>query len=410
MTFNPVRLADLFKYYRGLPHQLAAISELEDALNAAAPALLSKEQAWFKTWSTVGKQTDLAPALQLIKEFEGCRLSAYPDPLSGAEPWTIGYGTTRYSAGTPVKRGDKINVIEADMLLRLEVDRIAQQLRAIPNWNAMSDAQRSALVSFAYNLGDFYGRTDFETISAALRDKNWAAVPAAMLLYRNPGTPVEAGLARRRRAEGELWLSGMVPQLQQDKVQDSKPQQSKPQEQQPQQGILLRVPYEAQNDNSSGTGYRECFSSSAAMAARFYGKVSSDDAYNKIRAKFGDTTDSQAQVKALQSLGLEARLRTNCNAAFLEAELRAGRPIMVGWLHKGPITAPTGGGHWSVVIGCTSAAFIHNDPNGEADLINGGYVNHSKGAGIAYSRKNWLRRWEADGANTGWALLVSPKS
>jgi len=202
----------------------------------------------------------------------------------------------------------------------------------------------------------------------------------------------------------------MVPQLQQDKVQDSKPQQSKPQEQQPQQGILLRVPYEAQNDNSSGTGYRECFSSSAAMAARFYGKVSSDDAYNKIRAKFGDTTDSQAQVKALQSLGLEARLRTNCNAAFLEAELRAGRPIMVGWLHKGPITAPTGGGHWSVVIGCTSAAFIHNDPNGEADLINGGYVNHSKGAGIAYSRKNWLRRWEADGANTGWALLVSPKS
>jgi GH24 family phage-related lysozyme (muramidase) len=410
MTFNPVRLADLFKYYRGLPHQLAAISELEDALNAAAPALLSKEQAWFKTWSTVGKQTDLAPAIQLIKEFEGCRLSAYPDPLSGAEPWTIGYGTTRYSAGTPVKRGDKINVIEADMLLRLEVDRIAQQLRAIPNWNAMSDAQRSALVSFAYNLGDFYGRTDFETISAALRDKNWAAVPAAMLLYRNPGTPVEAGLARRRRAEGELWLSGMVPQLQQDKVQDSKPQQSKPQEQQPQQGILLRVPYEAQNDNSSGTGYRECFSSSAAMAARFYGKVSSDDAYNKIRAKFGDTTDSQAQVKALQSLGLEARLRTNCNAAFLEAELRAGRPIMVGWLHKGPITAPTGGGHWSVVIGCTSAAFIHNDPNGEADLINGGYVNHSKGAGIAYSRKNWLRRWEADGANTGWALLVSPKS
>jgi GH24 family phage-related lysozyme (muramidase) len=410
MTFNPVRPADLFKEYRGLPHQLAAISELEDALNAAAPALLSKEQAWFKTWSTVGKQTDLAPAIQLIKEFEGCRLSAYPDPLSGAEPWTIGYGTTRYSAGTPVKRGDKINVIEADMLLRLEVDRIAQQLRAIPNWNAMSDAQRSALVSFAYNLGDFYGHTDFETISAALRDKNWAAVPAAMLLYRNPGTPVEAGLARRRRAEGELWLSGMVPQLQQDKVQDSKPQQSKPQEQQPQQGILLRVPYEAQNDNSSGTGYRECFSSSAAMVARFYGKVSSDDAYNKIRAKFGDTTDSQAQVKALQSLGLEARLRTNCNAAVLEAELRAGRPVMVGWLHKGPITAPTGGGHWSVVIGCTSAAFIHNDPNGEADLINGGYVNHSKGAGIAYSRKNWLRRWEADGANTGWALLVSPKS
>lgn len=390
---NPVRLSDLFRYFKSLPHQMAALSELEAAINKAAPKLLSRDQEWFKTWSTAGKLTDLAPAIQLIKEFEGCRLSAYPDPLSGAEPWTIGYGTTRYSTGVPVKRGDKINVIEADMLLRLEVDRIAERLRTIPHWTALSDAQRSALVSFAYNLGpDFYGSSGFDTISTALRDKDWAAVPAAMLLYRNPGTPVEAGLLRRRKAEGELWLSGMAPQLQQQ-----------------QRGVLLRVPYEAQNDNSSGTGYRECFSSSAAMVARFYGKVSSDDAYNKIRDRFGDTTNPQAQVKALQSLGLEARLRTNCNAAVLETELDAGRPVMVGWLHKGPVGAPTGGGHWSVIIGYTSAAFIHNDPNGEADLINGGYLNHSRGSGIAYSRKNWLRRWEADGANTGWAMLVSAK-
>ena len=80
---------------------------------------------------------------------------------------------------------------------------------------------------------------------------------------------------------------------------------------------------------------------------------------------------------------------------------------MVGWLHKGPVGAPTGGGHWSVIIGATDAAYIHNDPNGEADLVNGGYLNHTKGAGIAYSRKNWLRRWEVDGPGTGWALTVS---
>ena len=60
-------------------------------------------------------------------------------------------------------------------------------------------------------------------------------------------------------------------------------------------------------------------------------------------------------------------------------------------------------------VGCTPAAFIHNDPNGEANLVNGGYVNHTNGSGIVYSRKNWLRRWEADGANTGWAMLVSAK-
>ena len=93
---------------------------------------------------------------------------------------------------------------------------------------------------------------------------------------------------------------------------------------------------------------------------------------------------------------------------MLEAELAAGRPVPVGWLHKGPVGAPNGGGHWSVVIGQTPAAFIHHDPNGEADLVRGGYVNHSKGAGIAYSRKNWLRRWEVDGAGTGWAMIVRP--
>jgi len=382
---QPLRLIDLFRYFKGLPHQLAAISELEAAIG---PRLLSRDQSWFKTWSTAGVQTDLADAIQIIKEFEGCHLSAYPDPLSGGDPWTIGYGTTRYGAGDPVKRGDKINVIEADMLLRLEVDRIADRLRTIPHWASMADPQRCALVSFAYNLGTgFYGSAGFDTISAALRDKDWPSVPAALLLYCNPGSAVEAGLLRRRKAEGALWQKG-IPQPQQ-------------------QGILLRVPYEAQNDNASGTGYRECFSSSAAMVARFYGKVTNDDAYNKIRAKHGDTTDAQAQIKALQSLALNARLRTNCTPAVIDTELQAGRPVMVGWLHKGPVGAPTGGGHWSVIVGSTSGAYIHNDPNGEADMVNGGYANHIKGAGIAYSRKNWLRRWEVDGPGTGWAMLVS---
>jgi GH24 family phage-related lysozyme (muramidase) len=385
-----IRLIDLFKYYKNLPHQMAAVTELEASIINAAPQLMDRSQPWFKTWSTAGKQKDIAGAIQLIKEFEGCRLAAYPDPGTGGDPWTIGYGTTRYGAGQPVKRGDKITIIEADLLLRLEIDRIAAKLQStVPHWDAMNNSQCAALVSFAYNLGDgFYGAAGFETISRCLRDRDWAAVPAALELYRNPGTAVEAGLLRRRKAEGVLW-SKEAPSLQQN-------------------GVLLKVAYEAQNDNASGTGYRECFSSSAAMVARFYGKVSSDDAYNKTRAKFGDTTNPQAHVKALQSLGLEARLRTNCTPAVLEAELHAGRPVMVGWLHKGPVAAPTGGGHWSVVIGYTDGAFIHNDPNGEADLVNGGYVNHTKGAGIAYSRKNWLRRWEVDGAGTGWAMVVTP--
>jgi len=205
---SPITLQQLFRYYKGLPHQAAAVQQLESDLEQNGYAVaMRRSRDWFATWSQDGKQTDLAAAIALIKEFEGVHLSAYPDPLSGGEPWTIGYGTTRYSGNTPVKRGDRINMIEADMLLRLEVDRIAEKLRTtVPHWKVMDDSQRSALVSFAYNLGaGFYGAAGFETISRCLRDRDWAAVPAALELYRNPGTNVEAGLLRRRRAEGKLW-------------------------------------------------------------------------------------------------------------------------------------------------------------------------------------------------------------
>jgi hypothetical protein len=204
-----VKLSDLFRYYKhGTPHQMAAISELEAELLKVAPAILNRDQAWYKTWQQGGKLHNYESAAKLIKEFEGCHLSAYPDPLSGGDPWTIGYGTTRYSDGRKVQRGDKITVIEASSLLELEIDRIAAKLRAtVPFWNAMSGNQQCALISFAYNLGSgFYGSEGFETISKRLKDKDWAGVPDALLLYRNPGTNVEAGLLRRRQAEGRLWI------------------------------------------------------------------------------------------------------------------------------------------------------------------------------------------------------------
>lgn len=211
MTQNKIRLPDLFKYYRQLPHQSAALSELEEAINKANPHLLGRDQGWFKTWSQGGKQGDYAAAIKLIKEFEGCHLTSYPDPLSGGEPYTIGYGTTRYPGDRKVSRGDKITVIEADMFLRTEIDKIAKKLsETVPHWSAMTDGQQSALISFSYNLGSgFYGSSGFETISKRLRERDWDAIPDALLLYRNPGTNVEAGLKRRRIAEGALWRESM---------------------------------------------------------------------------------------------------------------------------------------------------------------------------------------------------------
>ena len=173
-------------------------------------------------------------------------------------------------------------------------------------------------------------------------------------------------------------------------------------------GNPLSVTYFYQNDNASGTGYRECFSSSCAMLAAYYGKVFSDDQYNKLRSKYGDTTSLTAQLNALTSLGLHPAFSTKGSAKDLEGEIDAGRPVAVGWLHKGAATAPTGGGHWSVVIGYSPTHFILHDPNGEAALVTGGYVNHTNGKGVSYSRKNWLPRWQVEGPGTGWYLTCKP--
>jgi hypothetical protein len=171
----------------------------------------------------------------------------------------------------------------------------------------------------------------------------------------------------------------------------------------------LPVKWQSQNDNASGTGYRECFSSSCAMLAMYWGKVANDNAYNAVRAKYGDSTDAQAQLAALRSLGLKADFHTDGNAVALEREIDAGRPVAVGWLHHGPVSAPTGGGHWSVVIGYTTArdAWIMHDPNGEARLAEGGYTPNTNGAGLRYSRRNWNPRWMVGGSG-GWYLTCRP--
>jgi GH24 family phage-related lysozyme (muramidase) len=157
----------------------------------------------------------LVPALVLIKEFEGCRLEAYPDPGTGGAPWTIGWGTTTYYDGTPVRKGDTISQELADAMLacRVWVDGLALA-RKVPGWDALNANQRAALVSFTYNVGPaWFGGEGFTSITARVRDARWAEVPAALMLYVNPGSPAEAGLKRRRRAEGALWAKPMAGQV-----------------------------------------------------------------------------------------------------------------------------------------------------------------------------------------------------
>ena len=218
-----VDLHNFFQFYdERNPNHVKAVQWLEDNLPVE---YLGDNADWAEIFR--GKKTNAVAAtsaaaapvtgddvpmmgIKLIKEFEGCHLKAYPDPLSGGLPITIGWGSTRKKDGSAFKMGDVITQQEADELLISQCkNQFLPALRKIPHWNEMSDGKRGALLSFAYNLGaGFYGGNNFNTITKRLKNKEWDLVPDALYLYRNPGSNVEAGLARRRKAEGEAWKKG----------------------------------------------------------------------------------------------------------------------------------------------------------------------------------------------------------
>jgi hypothetical protein len=92
----------------------------------------------------------------------------------------------------------------------------------------------------------------------------------------------------------------------------------------------------------------------------------------------------------------------------LEDQIRKGFPNPCGWLHKGHVSSPSGGGHWSCVVGLEDGSAVVNDPFGRADLVHGGYVDTwiTAGQAVRYSEKNWGRRWQVEGPGTGWSIIA----
>ena len=205
-----IKFIDAVKHHKDLEHQNRAWEFLQVTIHKE---ILDEFARLYRNEKIEPTLDGLPfPGVALIKEFEGFSSKAYYDPKTGKLPITIGWGSTRRKDGSSFMIGNRITQEEADDLLYFQLRReFLPSLQKIPYWSEMSDNQRGALLSFAYNLGaDFYGGSGFNTISRNLREKDWKAIPETLELYRNPGTNVEAGLLRRRIAEGELWKSGSI--------------------------------------------------------------------------------------------------------------------------------------------------------------------------------------------------------
>ena len=148
-----------------------------------------------------------ADTLALIKEFEGLRLEAYPDPGSkNGIPWTIGYGHTK-----GVKKGDKITAAQAEEFLKADIAVAINVLRQYVTI-ALNENQEGAGASFILNIGEtlFKKSSVLKYINAG----RLAEVPGRMALYRMNDGKVMNGLVRRRTAEGNLWMKPVSTNVQ----------------------------------------------------------------------------------------------------------------------------------------------------------------------------------------------------
>lgn len=383
---------------RGGSHHQAFWNALDATLTPDQVASISPGGALRSIWESAAPAAPATPAvaaaIPLIRQFEGCRLTAYPDPETGAEPWTIGWGSTTDASGAPFRPGHTITQAEADALLLARAQRDHAQLaQRIPTWSRLSANQQAALLSFTYNCGPtWYGSAGFSTLTSLLQRGDLIQVPAALALYVNPGGPSEAGLRRRRAAEAALWSTGSRTT--------------------PSTAITnpLPVPFFPQQDNGPN-GWRQCQTSSIAMCLAYLKitGIRDDLDYLPIVQRHGDTTSQDSHRKALAELGVRARFRQNMTTGDLLAELKAGLPVAIGILHHGPVSKPTGGGHYITAIGFTDAAWIVHDPYGELNLVDGGWSSQSLNAGRSqrYSFRNLNPRWLPEGPASGWGWVFS---
>lgn len=161
-----------------------------------------------------------AAAPLLIRQFEGCRLSAYQD---AAGVWSIGYGHTAW-----VKQDDTCTQAQADAWLEEDAASVAGVIEKWTDATATSDNEFAAMVSLAFNIGPtaFAG----SSVLKFHRANDKIAAADAFLTWDkahvNGRLQQVDGLLRRRQAERALYLENplvVLPPLHGEEPASSQP-------------------------------------------------------------------------------------------------------------------------------------------------------------------------------------------
>ena len=146
--------------------------------------------------------------IKLVQQFEGCakkradgRFDAYPDPGSGGDPWTIGWGTT----GPDVRRGVTWTQQQCDDRFIEHLNEFAENVAKALSGAATSQPQFDALVSFSYNVG--LGNLQKSTLLKKHKAGDFAGAANEFAKWNKAAGKVMNGLTRRRAAEAALYRS-----------------------------------------------------------------------------------------------------------------------------------------------------------------------------------------------------------
>lgn len=134
--------------------------------------------------------------IELIKKFEGCRLTAYK-PVITEKYYTIGYG----HYGADVQKDMRITHAQAEAYLKSDLQKFEKAVNDLGF--TLTQNQFDSLVSFTYNCGA-------GNLKKLVKDRNLREIADALLLYDKSNGKTLKGLTKRRKEERTLFLKGYV--------------------------------------------------------------------------------------------------------------------------------------------------------------------------------------------------------
>lgn len=146
--------------------------------------------------------SNLVPAIDIIRKYEGFNEKSYSDPETGSAPYTLGYGTQFYPDGSPVKQGQYCTREKALEYLLHEVNCIDDDLEDLKLH--IDSYMRAALVSFIHSIG--WKPFLYSSIIDCIEQENWAGVIDEINSWVfDQDHQVVGNLLERRREESILF-------------------------------------------------------------------------------------------------------------------------------------------------------------------------------------------------------------